>query len=71
MVVVPSLKVSAYASIDLINSKNSGSLAKASFKIWFLAASPSPFKILDCFSASAIISIFSLSAVALIFCEIS
>jgi len=67
MVVVPSLKVSAYASIDLMNSKNSGSSEKASFKILFLAASPSPFKIFDCLSASAIISIFSRSAVALTF----
>jgi len=53
--------------MDRMNSKNSGSFANASFKIVLRAASPSPLRIFDCFSASAIISIFSRSAVALIF----
>jgi hypothetical protein len=55
--------------MERINSKNSGSWANASFNIVFLAASPSPLRILDCFSASAMISIFSISAEALNFWE--
>ena len=64
-------KVSLHACMVLKKSKNSSSRPLASARIVFFSASPSPRKIDDVLSASAIITVCCLSADATISLESS